>query len=155
MDISGKFATFMAVFVFLHLGCILAQNLGQYALTGQYEYGTDGIAILHGTPIADALAFGTLTSIFNLREVFTAMGDTLTGLFGMMTWDYEWLRGHEGAALWLVSIVRAAMGLVSGMVLLFLAQVLFNSGIFSSVGGLALVVGGTGITTLITSLLGS
>lgn len=155
MDLSGKFAAFAGVFIFLHLGCILAQNLALYSLTGQYTYGEGEFAILSGTPIADVLSFAKLTSIFNLREVFTAMGDTLTGLFGMMSWQYEWLEGHTGAALWLISIVRGLMGLVSGMVLLFLAQTLFNSGIFSSVGGLALVVGGTGITTLITSLLGN
>lgn len=152
MDISGKFAGFAIVFIALHLGCILAQNLAVYSLTGAASYG-DGI--LDGTPIDGLLSFGRVTSIFNLREIFVALSSTVTGLFNLMTFSYEWLNGHEGAALWLVSVIRAAMGLVSGMVLLFICQVVFNSGIFSSVGGLALVVGGTGISTLITSLLGN
>ena len=152
MDISRKFGTFSALFIMLHLGCIFAQNLGVYALTGVADYGT---GILDGTPIDDIFAFTRITSIFDLRQIFVAFGDTVTGLFGMMTYGYDWLSGHSGAALWIISIVRTAMGLVSGMVLLFIAQVIFNSGIFNSVGGLALVVGGTGISALISSLLGS
>ena len=152
MDVSRKFGSFAALFILLHLGCIMGQNLAVYALTGVADYGT---GILAGTPIDDLFAFTRITSIFNLREVFLAFGSTVTGLFGMMSYSYDWLSGHSGAALWVISIVRTAMGLVSGMVVLFIAQVIFNSGIFTSVGGLALVVGGTGISTLISSLLGN
>lgn len=152
MDASRRWGAFLTLFVALHLGCGLAQQFGVFALTGEGSYGA---GMLAGTPLKDLLSFTEVHSIFNLRGVFTALSDTILGLFNLVTFNYDWMQGHKDAALYVLTGLRAAMSAVSGMILLYIAQMVFNSGIFNSPAGLALVVGGAGISAVISSLLGN
>ena len=151
MNVANRFVVFLTLFVAVHLGCAFGQNMAVFILTGFAEYGD---SIIAGTPIEGLLSFGRITSIFNLRELFSAFGGTLVGLFGIAVFSYDMFLGHSGAALWAISVLRMVMSVSTGMLTLTIAQTIFSSGIFSSTAGIALVIGTIGVGTLISSLLG-
>ena len=151
MSIAGRFVGFLTVFTFVHLGCTLGQSMAVFALSGAADYGD---SIIAGTPMDGLLGFSRVTSIFNVRQISTALGDTLTGLFGMAVFSYDMLVGHSGAAAWVIGAIRMVMSVSTSMVTLTIAQAIFSSGIFSSTAGIALVIGTVGVGTLVTSLFG-
>ena len=151
MNVAGHFIAFLTLFAFVHMGCVFGQKLAVFALSGEAAYGA---SIIDGTPIEGLLAFSRITSIFNLRDLFTAFGGTLTGLFGMAVFSYDMFLGHSGAAQWVISVLRIVMSVSTGMLTLTVAQTIFSSGIFSSTAGIALVIGTVGVSTLVSSLLG-
>ena len=151
MNVASRFVVFLTLYAFIHVGCVFGQKMAVFALSGDADYGS---TIIAGTPIEGLLAFSRITSIFNLRELFTAFGGTLTGLFGMAVFSYDMFLGHLGAAQWVISALRIVMSVSTGMLTLTVAQTIFSSGIFSSTAGIALVIGTVGVSTLVSSLLG-
>ena len=151
MNVANRFVVFLTLYAFIHMGCVFGQKMAVFALSGDADYGS---TIIAGTPIEGLLAFSRITSIFNLRELFTAFGGTLTGLFGMAVFSYDMFLGHSGAAQWVISALRIVMSVSTGMLTLTVAQTIFSSGIFSSTAGIALVIGTVGVSTLVSSLLG-
>ena len=151
MNVANRFVAFLTLYAFIHMGCVFGQKMAVFALSGDADYGS---TIIAGTPIEGLLAFSRITSIFNLRELFTAFGGTLTGLFGMAVFSYDMFLGHSGAAQWVISVLRIVMSVSTGMLTLTVAQTIFSSGIFSSTAGIALVIGTVGVSTLVSSLLG-
>ena len=151
MNVAGKFVGFLSLFLFIHVGLTFGQSMGVFVLTGGADYGE---SIISGTPIDGLLSFSRITSIFNVREIFTALGSTLTGLFGMAVFSYDMLVGHSGAAAWVIGVLRMVMSVATSMVTITIGQTIFSSGIFSSTAGIALVIGTVGVGTLVTTLLG-
>ena len=151
MNAAGRFVAFLTLFLFVHLGCVMGQSLAVFSLTGAADYGD---SIIAGTPMDGLLSFGRITSLFDVRGIFTAFGRTLTGLFGMVVFSYDMFLGHSGAAQWTISVLRMVMSVSSGSLILTIAQTIFSSGIFSSTAGIALVIGTVGVGALISSLLG-
>lgn len=149
MVIANKFLVYLTLFVVVHLACAVAQNLAVFSLTGAADYGS---GIWAGTPVDGLLSFGRLNSYLDLAGIFFAMGDTLTGLFGLAVFNYSMFDGHSGAALWVITGLRTVMSVASGAVLLTIAQAIFQSGIFQSAAGVALVIGSVGVGTIINSL---
>ena len=75
MNVASRFVVFLTLYAFIHVGCVFGQKMAVFALSGDADYGS---TIIAGTPIEGLLAFSRIISIFNLRELFTAFGGTLT-----------------------------------------------------------------------------
>ena len=146
---SNKFLAYLTLFFAVHAGCVVAQKMAVFGLSGAAVYGD---SLWAGSPMDGVLSVFTLTSYLDLGAVFIAVGDTLTGLFGMAVFDYAMFDGHDGSALWIITALRTGMSASTGAVLLTIAQALFQSGIFQSTAGVALVLGSVGVGTILSSL---
>ena len=151
-DIQQPYLIYTVLFLAIHAAAVFAQNLAGYSLTGAADYGG---SLWAGTPFDDLLAIRKLDSYFDLRALFTTLGDTWIGLFRAVVFDYEAFRGHSGAALLFVSLIRVLLSVSSAALILTIIRQLFSTGIFSSAAGLALVVGGVGIAAVISSVAGA
>jgi len=151
-NIEQPFLVYAVLFLALHAAAVFAQNMAGYSLTGAADYGD---SLWSGTPLDDFLAIRKLDSYFDLRALFTALGDTLIGLFRLVVFDYEAFKGHSGAALLFVSLITLLLSLSSSSLILSVIRQLFSTGIFNSAAGLALVVGGVGIAAVISTVTGA
>lgn len=151
-DIDQPYLVYAVFFLALHAAAVFAQNVAGYSLTGAADYGD---SLWAGTPMDDFLAIRKLDSYFDLRALFTAMGDTLLGLFGLVVFDYAAFKGHAGAALLFVAVIKLVLSLSSSSLILTIIRQLFSTGIFNSAAGLAMVVGGVGVAAVISSVAGA
>ena len=151
-DIQQPYLIYAVLFLAIHAAAVFAQNLAGYSLTGVADYGD---SLWAGTPFDDLLAIRKLDSYFDLRALFTTLGDTWLGLFRVMVFDYAAFQGHAGAALLIVSLIRVLLSLSSSAMILTIIRQLFSTGIFNSAAGLALVVGGVGVAAIISSVAGA
>ena len=149
MVLSRPFIVFLTLALAVHAGCIAAQQLAVFALSGVAVYGDSFWA---GTPVDGLLSFTRINSFLNLRGIFFALGNTLSGIFGLLVFNYGMFEGHSGAAQLLIALLRTVMSVATGAVTLTICQALFSSGIFQSTAGIALVIGSVGIATIISSL---
>ena len=149
--ISTPVVLYAIVFAALHVAAVFSQNVAGFSLSGAADYGD---SIWSGTPVDDLLAIRKLDSYFDLRHMFTALGDTLFGLFRLVVFDYAAFQGHQGAALWFIALIKLALSLASSALLVTVIRQLFQTGIFNSTAGLAMVVGGVGAAAIISSVAG-
>ncbi len=149
--ISTPVVLYAVLFGALHIAAIFTQNVAGFSLSGSADYGE---SIWAGTPVDDLLAIRKLDSYFDLRELFTAMGDMLVGLFSLAVFDYAAFQGQTGAALWFTALIKLVLSLSSSALLLTIIRQLFSTGIFNSAAGLALVVGGVGTAAIVSSVVG-
>ena len=149
--ISTPAVLYALLFGALHVAAVFSQNVAGFSLSGVADYGD---SIWAGTPVDDLLAVRKLDSYFDLRQLFTVLGDTFFGLYRLATFDYAAFQGHEGAAVWFVAVIKLVLSLSTSALTITVIRQLFQTGIFNSTAGLAMVVGGVGIASVIGSLAG-
>lgn len=149
MNVSGKWLSLTLGFFAFHIGCIIGQKLATWWLTGASLFSG---ALWAGTPVDNLLSLFSLSSHLNVVEIFDSLGDTFIGLFQAAVFEYEMFEGHSGAAEYAVAVLRLGMSMLSGNLLLAIVQAIFQSGIFQSTAGIALVLGSVGIATIVSSL---
>ena len=149
--VSTPVVLYALLFAALHIAAIFAQNMAGFALSGAADYGD---SIWSGTPVDDLLAVRKIDSYFDLPGLFATLGDTLFGLYRLAVFDYAAFQGHEGAALWFVAVIKLVLSLATSALTITIIRQLFQTGIFNSAAGLAMVVGGVGAAAVIASVAG-
>ena len=132
-----------------HASLAIAQSLAGYAITGEGEY--DGI--LAGTPLGHIIGIAAPESITDIPGMFKAVLDVFRGLAGIVTFNYPILDLATGAASWIAGAVVLAATVGQAMLALFIARILFSSGILNSTAGM-IAVGVISASGAIARLLG-
>lgn len=151
-EINQPYLVYSILFLAVHAAAIFSQNMAGYSLTGAGNYGD---SLWAGTPMDDFLAIRKLESYLDLRALFTTLGNTLIGIFGLVVFDYAAFQGHSGAALLFTSLIKLLLSLSSSALIITVIRQLFSTGIFNSAAGLAMVVGGVGVAAIISSVAGA
>ena len=146
----------LTAFLAMHIGFGLAHLSVEYMGSGTANYGGEAGFLAH-TPVRsyfeespmrvnDPLAF---------RALFNHITDLADTVWGLLAFDYEVLtdvQPSDGAMYWVAQVFRLINWVSAMALVVMIARFIFSSGIMQSTAGLALVVGGVGITGLLAGL---
>ena len=146
----------LAIFVAMHVAFGVVQLAMFYFSSDIVTYGGEA-GFLSYTPLRSIVGdgVGQQADLLDVKALFGHIADLGDTVYGLLSFEYEIVTDiapSDGLVYWVALVFRMVSWFSTLAVTISMAQLIFSSGILQSTAGLALVLGGIGITGALAAL---